>query len=181
MLTFVLCLSFVSPGATDAMEAYAGGELYLITFGRPSAEVFRDSVTGMRYHSLGCVIREGDIEYMEDWNCFMYDTWQSLFTHETFFSLHTETEGIEYRDGSCVYMDSWGSVPVEVHPEEIVYLVMLGVGEGHSLAEAESYGRLELLAPPLEDTLSTVVPLGSEIIRELFGRGREAIRVNTLN
>lgn len=179
MLALVMCLSFLSPGVTDAMEANARGELYLITFGRPSAEVSRDSVTGMRFHSLGCVVRDGDMEYMEDWNRFMLDIWRNLDTCETFFSLHTDTEGIEYRNGICIYMDDWGSVPIDLFPEELAHMVRLG--SMITRVEAENYGRLELLVPYMEDTLSVTVPLDTEIIRELFQRGRQAIRVNTLN
>ena len=179
MLIFVLCLSFLSPGVTDAMEANAHGELYLITFGRPSAEVFRDSVTGMRYHSLGCVVRDGDLEYMEDWNRFMSHIWMNLASDETFFSLRTETEGIEYGNGTCIYIDQWGSVPIELYPEELAHMVWLG--GTITREEAENYGRLELLVPGMTDTLSVTVPLDTEITRELFHRGRQAIRVNTLN
>ena len=179
MLMIILCLSFFSPGTENAVEAYAGGELYLITFGRPSTEVFRDSVTGIRYHSLGCVVRDGDLEYMEDWNRFMLDVWRNLDTSETFFLLHTETEGIDYRNGTCIYIDEWGSVPIELYPEELAYIVRLG--SMITRVEAEDYGRLELLVPSMEDTLSVTVSLDSEIIRELFQRGRQAIRVNTLN
>lgn len=179
MFTILLCLSFFSPGVTGAMDAFAGGELYLLTFGRPSHEVFRDSVSSIRYQSMGCVIRDGDLEYIEDWNSFMFDVWNSLATHMTFFALHTETESIEYKDGTCIYIDNWGSVPMVVYPEELAHIVWLG--NSNTRVEAENYGRLELFTPTMEDTVARTVQMDTEIIRELFRRGREAIRVNTLN
>ncbi len=59
MNLLVLGLCLFSSGATEAMEAFARGELYYISFGRPSAEVVRDDETGILYSSMGCVVREG--------------------------------------------------------------------------------------------------------------------------
>ena len=179
MLTVLLCVSFFSPGTAEAIEAYVSGELCLITFGKPSAEVTRDPATGLLCRSLGCVIREGDLEYMEDWNRFMMDAWRMVAADELFFSLEVETESLEYKNGICIYRDSWGSVPVEVYPEEIAHVVFLGSRTVR--VEAECYGRLELFQTQYSDTLRARVPLDSDVILDMFRRGREAIRVNTLN
>lgn len=179
MNAIIFCLLFLSPGGIDAQEAFGDGEIYLLTFGRPSAEFFRDSVTQMLFRSTGCTVREGDLEYMEDWNAFMSDAWNRMISGGTFIVLRTEGESFEYRDGSCVYRDSWGSVPMELYPEEILYLVRLAGAAVRT--EASEYGSLVLYAPLLGDTASVTIPVDSDVIRGCFQRGRESIRVNTLN
>jgi hypothetical protein len=177
ILFFCLCL--FSPGTTDAMEAFARGELYFITFGRPSAEVVRDEETGIRYSSMGCVVRDGDMEYMESWNGFMTGAWEALSDPGVFFTLRTDTESLEYSHGRCVYSDMWGSVPLEIYPEDlshVFWLVRRNIRE-----EAEVYGHLQAYSPSTGDTLSARVPADTDILGRLFQRGREAIRINTLN
>lgn len=172
-------LFMMSPGRAEAAETCASGDIYFVTFGRTSGEVFRDSVTGIRFQSLGCVIREGDLEYQEDWNSFMAEIWNDLSSLETFFVLRTDSESIEYREGSCVYRDLWGSVPVEIYPEDLSHVAWLL--NRNIREEADRYGVLEMYVPSWEDTLFSTVSVDSEKIRDLFQRGRDAIRVNTVN
>ena len=179
MLSLILCLSLFSPGETDAMDAFADGELYLVTFGRPPAEIFRDSLTGIRFRSMGCVLRDGDMEYQEDWNGFMIDAWNGISGPGTYFVLRNGSESIEYSDGSCIYRDSWGSVPVDLYPEELARIVWLSRAE--PCGEEVSSGYLELFVPSMEDTVRVAVNADSEVIRELFQRGGTAIRTNTVN
>ncbi len=179
MNLLVLGLCLFSSGATEAMEAFARGELYYISFGRPSAEVVRDDETGILYSSMGCVVREGDMEYMEGWNGFMSQAWETLSDPGVFFSLRTDTESLEYSHGRCVYRDMWGSVPVEIYPEELSHVFWLA--RRNIRGEAGVYGHLQAYSPSAGDTLSARVPADTDILERLFQRGREAIRINTLN
>jgi len=177
MISLILFLSIITPpGETDAMEAFAGGDIYLVTFGRPSAVVFRDSVTGIRFQSLGCVVRDGDIEYQNEWNDFMLNLWNYLGSDSTFFFIGTETEAIDYAAGECIYRDQWGSVPIVLYPEELAHIVWLATGARRE--GSELYARLVVGTPLWDDTLSTTVTAGTDVLRELFQRGREQIRTN---
>ncbi len=109
----------------------------------------------------------------------MSQAWETLSDPGVFFSLRTDTESLEYSHGRCVYRDMWGSVPVEIYPEELSHVFWLA--RRNIRGEAGVYGHLQAYSPSAGDTLSARVPADTDILERLFQRGREAIRINTLN
>lgn len=175
MISLLLVLSVISPtGGAGPMEVFGGGDIYLVTFGKSSGEVCRDSVTGIRFESLGCVVREGDLEAQQEWNDFMLDLWSYLGSDSTFFVLRTETESLEYRGKVCLYRDRWGSVPMDLYPEELASIVSMSCMDTEEGSEA----RLTIYTPLRTDTISVAVQADSAVLQMLLQRGREQIRLN---
>jgi hypothetical protein len=180
MLYILLFSYFISPpGEAAAMESYAGGELCLVYIGELAPEGCRDNDTGILLESLGCEWDEETEEFMEDWNSFIMNAWGYLGSDSTYFTLKVGSESLEYRNRSLVYRDPYGSVPIEIRPEEISSLEWI---VNHPLEISEDVNAfLEIYVPLRSDTLRATVSPGLATIDGLLSRGRRQIQINTVS
>jgi len=180
MLYLLLFSYFMSPpGEVAAMEAYAAGELSLVYIGELPPEGYRDSATGILLESLGCEYDPDTEQFMEDWNGFTMNVWRYLGSDSTFFVIKTDLESLEYRNMSLVYRDQWGSVPIDIRPENIAAVVSL-VCRTDTVVDSMSV-RLEVYTPLQGDTLSAYVSSDATVIADLLARGRIEIQRNAVS
>jgi len=114
----------------------------------------------------------------QDWNIFVLNLWEYLGSESTCFIVQGDSESLEYRNRSLVYRDEWGSVPVEIFPEDIS--AMAAAARYSSEDAGVDMVRLEVFTLLLSDTLRTEVPFDSTVIASLFDRGRREIRRNQM-
>ncbi|MCK5787294.1 MAG: hypothetical protein KAH54_12150 [Candidatus Sabulitectum sp.] len=166
------------PGEAAAMDAYVQGRLNLVYIGEPFPVGYRDLETGILLESLGCVLDERKEQYRDEWNDYMLNIWVCLGSDSTYFVVRSETESLEYYEGALVYRDSWGSVPVEIFPEDLSALSEVA---RYSLRDAfEDIVYLEMYTPLWEDTLRTEIPLHSPVVTLLLDKGRREIQRNQI-
>jgi hypothetical protein len=179
MLFFMLMSVLMPPeGKIAAMEAFSQGRMNLVYIGELPPEGYRDTETGMLLESLGC---EWDLDkenYSDGWNSYMQYLWSCVGSDSTYFVIRTETESLEYRNCELVYRDAWGSVPIDIFPEEFAGLLETS---GYSLRDTiDNICWLEMYTPLQEDTIRTEIPVRSEVVARLFDRGRREIQRNQM-
>ena len=104
--------------------------------------------------------------------------WSRMGSDSTYFVVKTGIESLEYRNCQLVYRDEWGSVPIEIFPEELSALLAVSNNCNDDTVADACF--LEMYTPLQEDTIVSGVSASSPAVAVLFDRGRREIRRNQL-
>jgi len=179
MLFMMLMSTLTLPeGEAAAMDAFDQGKMNLVYIGELPPQEHRDIETGMLLEPLGCEWAQQAEEFSENWNSYMLYLWSRMGSDSTYFVVKTETEILEYRNCQLVYRDEWGSVPIEIFPEELSALLAVSNNCNDDTVADACF--LEMYTPLQEDIFRTEIPVRSEVVTRLFDRGRREIRRNQM-
>jgi hypothetical protein len=181
-MLFMMLMSTLtlSEGEAAAMDAFDQGKMHLVYIGELPPEGHRDSETGMLLEPLGCEWGQQTEQFCDNWNSYMLYLWSRIGSDSTSFVIksETETESLEYGMGELIYRDEWGSVPIEIFPEELSALLTASDNSDEDIVDDVCF--LEMYSLLREDTIRTELSVGSPAIAVLFDRGRREIRRNQM-
>ncbi len=177
MLLFLLIATVITPpGMSDAIEAFSQGRLNLVYVGELPPVGYRDQETGLLLESIGCEMNEESSTYASDWNDYMLKQWAYLGSDSTSFVIRYEEESLVYQNNELVYIDSNGSVPIPILPEDLAGILAV---LHYSLRDSfEEIVHIEFRSAQVDEVIATELPYHTDCIERLFVEGRLAIRRN---